>query len=337
MGSSTVMEAPAGRVTVTLHHEPVLRDRTVELWTPPRARVVVDGTVGRAGHSLTLLSRNPDVRLIAVDRDPDAVAFVERRFVGFGDRALVRHGSYADLPDILQADGIERVDGILLDLGVSSPQLDDPARGFTFRHDAPLDLRFDPTSGPTAAEWLAQVDEDVLVRVLREYGEEPNAFRVARAILDAHHEQPLRTTGMLRSAVAGVAGRGGRHREPVDKALARVFQAIRIVVNRELDELDRFLANLRDLLNPGGRIVILSFHSLEDRRVKHVFQDASRPCVCPPELPVCACGGERAWLAPLAKRPLVPTDAEVVANPRARSVRLRAAERIVAGGERITR
>jgi 16S rRNA (cytosine1402-N4)-methyltransferase len=308
----------------------------VDLWASRQAAIVVDGTVGRAGHSLSLLSQNPDVRVIALDRDPEAVSFVERRFVGFGDRAQVRHGSYADLPDVLQAEGLDGVDGILLDLGVSSPQLDDPARGFSFRHDGPLDLRFDPTSGPTAAEWLAQVDEGTLVHVLREYGEEPNARRVAQAMLATRTTQPIATTEDLKNTVQGIAGRRGRTREPIDKSLARVFQALRIAVNRELDELDRFLANLRGMLNPGGRIVVLSFQSLEDRRVKHAFQDASRECVCPPELPMCMCGGRKAWLSVLTRRPLVPTDAEVVANPRARSVRLRAAERVAASDDRVT-
>ena len=314
-----------------LHHEPVLRDRAVDLWVSPAADRVIDGTVGRAGHSLALLADHPDVKLLALDRDPDAVAFAERRLSGFGDRVRVRHASYADLGELLAEEGGGPVDGILLDLGVSSPQIDDPERGFSTRFDGPLDLRFDRTRGETAAEWLARVELDELTRVLREYGEEPRARPVARAIVEARAEEPIETTGRLRDVVRAVAGRRG---EATPKSLARVFQAIRISLNRELDELDRFLAGLRDWLAPGGRIVIISFHSLEDRRVKHAFREATRDCVCPPTLPQCACGGGRAWLEVLTPRPLIAGPAEIAANARARSAKLRAARRRPASAER---
>ncbi|MCA9752614.1 MAG: 16S rRNA (cytosine(1402)-N(4))-methyltransferase RsmH [Gemmatimonadetes bacterium] len=311
-----------------LAHDSVMLERAVDLWASSSARRVVDGTVGRAGHSLALLGRNDSVRLLALDRDPQAVEFVERRFSGFDGRARVLHGSYADLPLHLAAWGEGPVDGILLDLGVSSPQLDDASRGFSTRADAPLDLRFDRARGASAAEWLADVDLDELTRVLAEYGEVPRPRRVARAILDAHASAPIETTGRLRQVVEGVARRPG---EPPAKALARVFQAVRIAVNDELAHLDRFLAQLDQVLAPGGRIVILSFHSLEDRRVKHAFREAARDCVCPPELPVCRCGGKRAWLRELTRRPLTADAEELARNPRARSARLRAAERIGEG------
>jgi 16S rRNA (cytosine1402-N4)-methyltransferase len=320
----------AGGTTVRLHHVPVLLDRALELWAPETARRVVDGTVGRAGHSLALLGARDDVRLLALDRDPDAVAFVSRRFAGFGERATCVHGSYGDLERLLEAWGGGPVDGILLDLGVSSPQIDDPARGFSTRADGPLDLRFDRTHGPTAAEWLARVDLERLARVLREYGEEPHPRRVARALLAARDAGGLATTARLGEAVDGVAGRRG---DPAPKARARVFQAIRIAVNGELAELERLLEALPRLLAPGGRAAIISFHSLEDRLVKRAFRDLARDCVCPPELPICACGGGRAKLRVLTRHPITADDSEVAANPRARSAKLRAAERLATDPE----
>jgi 16S rRNA (cytosine1402-N4)-methyltransferase len=289
----------------------------------------VDGTVGRAGHSLSLLGLRADVRLLALDRDPDAVEFVRRRLSGFGERAEVACASYAELPALL-ADRGGPVDGILLDLGVSSPQIDDPERGFSFRHDGPLDLRFDRRTGEPAAEWIARVDPVELESTLRELGEVPRPGRVARAIVEARRQGPLGTTGQLASAVRAVVATRG---EPADKALARIFQAIRIAVNDELGQLDRFLDGLRGMLAPGGHIVVLAYHSLEDRRVKRAFQAAAADCICPSELPVCVCGGGRAWLRPLTRKPLTASPDEIRANPRARSVRLRAAERIVARDE----
>jgi 16S rRNA (cytosine1402-N4)-methyltransferase len=297
----------------------------VEYWATAGARRLVDGTAGRAGHSLTLLGERDDVRLLAIDRDPDAVEFVQRRFAGFGDRATAVHGSYADLAEHLAAWGGGPVDGILLDLGVSSPQIDDASRGFSTRHDGPLDLRFDRSRGESAVGWLADADVETLVRALRDFGEEPRPTAVARAILEARDAGNLDTTGQLVRAIERVAGRRG---DPPARAAARVFQALRIAVNGELAELDRFLAALPDLLAPDGRIVIISFHSLEDRRVKNAFRAAARDCVCPPEFPACACGGNRAWLELLTRRPVTATPDEIAANPRARSAKLRAARRI---------
>lgn len=308
-----------------LPHEPVLQNEVLVLWVTPGARRVVDGTAGRAGHSLALLGARHDVRLLAIDRDPEAVDFVARRFAGFGDRAQVVHGSYADLTEHLTRWGGGPADGILLDLGVSSPQLDDASRGFSHRADAPLDLRYDPSAGAPAADWLAQVEPAELERVLREYGEEPRARAVARALVSARERAPIETTGQLRAIVEGACGRPG---ELAAKALARVFQAVRIAVNRELEALDRFLARLPECLAEGGRVVVLSYHSLEDRRVKHAFRDAARDCLCPPELPLCVCGGANAWLEVLTPRAQKASTAEIERNPRARSARLRAAERI---------
>lgn len=312
-----------------LHHEPVLRDRAVEYWASPSARRVVDGTSGRAGHSLSLLGDRPEVRLIALDRDPEAAAFVERRLSGFGGRAEVVNASYAELPSLLETRG-GPVDGLLLDLGLSSPQLDDPERGFSFRHAGALDLRFDRARGEAAAVWIARVEPEELARVLREYGEVPQAGRVARAIIAARDTAPLETTTQLADVVRALPRRPG---EKPEKNLARVFQAVRIAVNGELDELDTILAALPGVLAPGGRAVILSYHSLEDRRVKHAFLEGARDCHCPPELPACACGGGHAWLKILTRKPVTATAEEIERNPRARSVRMRVAERIASRRE----
>jgi 16S rRNA (cytosine1402-N4)-methyltransferase len=311
--------------TVRLHHEPVLRETAVELWVLPNAKRVVDGTVGRAGHALALLNARADVELLALDRDPEAVDACARRFAGFGARAHVVHGTYADLPRHLGDIGWEAADGILLDLGVSSPQLDDPSRGFSTRHEGPLDLRFDPTDGESAADYLARASVGEIEETLRTLGEEPHARRVARAIDRARSENPIATTQELASAVESAAGRPG---EPRAKSLSRVFQALRLRVNGELDALERFLADLPRTLALGGRVVVISFHSLEDRRVKEAFAAAARDCICPPEIPACVCGGGRAWLRPLTKRPIVADAAELARNPRARSAKLRAAERV---------
>jgi 16S rRNA (cytosine1402-N4)-methyltransferase len=314
---------------VSLHHEPVLPKATVELWAPPNAKRLVDGTVGRAGHSSILLRRREDVELVALDRDLEAVQAARETLAEFDDRIHVEHGSYADLESRLDRWG-GRADGILLDLGVSSPQIDDPQRGFAARLEGPLDLRFDRTQGEPASAWLARAPVEEIERTLRIHGEVPGARRAAKAIDRARRETPIETTQQLAEVVRNVSGRPG---EPPAKSLARVFQALRIQVNDELGELDRFLASLRRVLEIGGRIVVLSYHSLEDRRIKEAFQMAARDCICPPELPACACGGGRAWLRIVTRRPLVPDEVEIARNPRARSAKLRAAERVSARDE----
>ncbi|HET9887779.1 MAG TPA: 16S rRNA (cytosine(1402)-N(4))-methyltransferase RsmH [bacterium] len=309
---------------MSLHHEPVLPKVTVELWAPPNLSHFVDGTVGRAGHSTKLLRQREDVELLALDRDLEAVDAARESLAEFGDRARVVQGSFSDLATHLDGWG-GRADGILLDLGIASPQIDDPARGFSTRLEGPLDLRFDRTQGEPASAWLAHAPVEEIERCLRTYGEAPGARRAAKAIDRARREKPIETTQQLVEIVRQVAGRPG---EPPAKSLARVFQALRIQVNDELGELDRFLGSLRRVLAIGGRIVILSYHSLEDRRVKEAFQSAARDCLCPPELPACACGGGHAWLCILTRRPLVPDEVEIARNPRARSAKLRAAERV---------
>ena len=281
----------------------------------------VDATFGRGGHSRALLARlAPGGRLIAFDRDPEAVAAA----VTIRDpRFAIRQAPFARLGEVLRADGVEVVDGILLDLGVSSPQIDTPARGFSFRTDGPLDMRMDPSGGETVAEWLARATEMEISEVIRLYGEERYAKRIARKILAAN--PPVTTTRELAALIAGaVPGR-----EPGQDPATRTFQALRIHVNRELDELGRVLPQCVDALHPRGRLVVISFHSLEDRMVKHFLRGQAAPDAAPPRLPVRA-----ADLPPprvrLLGKPVRASAAEVAANPRARSAVLRAAERTAA-------
>ncbi|HKJ72189.1 MAG TPA: 16S rRNA (cytosine(1402)-N(4))-methyltransferase RsmH [Gammaproteobacteria bacterium] len=307
-------------------HEPVLARRAVEALRPESAERVVDATFGRGGHSRRILAHlGGDCALLALDRDPEAVAFGERAF-GDDPRFRMRRLPFSRIGEaVAEAGWDDGVDGVLADLGVSSPQLDDPARGFSFREQGPLDMRMDPDSGPTAAEWLAAVAPAELERVLRQYGEERYARRVARAILAARDAGGLRTTGDLAEVVRGaVPGRGERSK---DKA-TRTFQAIRMAVNAELEELEAFLAAAVAVLRPGGRLVVIAFHSLEDRAVKRFIREEARDCVCPPDFPVCRCD-KVARLKPVGK-PLRPDAEERAANPRARSAIARVAERLAA-------
>jgi len=283
----------------------------------------VDATFGRGGHSARILERlGGQGRLLALDKDPEAVAAGRRQF-GADPRFSIVHAGFEDFGAVVRPWlGEAALRGVLFDLGVSSPQLEDPARGFSFSREGPLDMRMDPTRGETAAEWLARVPEDELARVLREYGEEPRARAVAAAIVRAREAAPITTTTALADVVARAAGRGKPKLHPA----TRVFQAIRIAVNRELDALETALAQAEALLAPGGRLVVISFHSLEDRIVKRHFARASRgdpryaglPNVPPAARPTLKRIG----------RLIRPTPEEIARNPRARSARLRVAEKL---------
>jgi 16S rRNA (cytosine1402-N4)-methyltransferase len=248
--------------------------------------------------------------LIGLDRDPSALAEAARALESFGDRVTLRHTDYRRLDEVLDAEGIANVDGVLADLGVSSMQLDSPGRGFSFRRDEPLDMRMDPTTGPTAAEAIAAADEPTLADVIYEFGEDRHSRRIARAIVHAREREPISTTGRLADVVRRAVPRKGYTR--IDPA-TRTFQAIRIWVNRELEGLDGFLSAAARRLRPGGRMAIISFHSLEDRVVKHTLRALQAE--------------DGLGLTIRTKRPLVPAEAEVERNPRARSAKLRAAER----------
>jgi 16S rRNA (cytosine1402-N4)-methyltransferase len=279
----------------------------------------VDATVGAGGHARALLEAGPEVRLLALDRDPDALALARKRLARFGERVHLAQANFGDLASALE--GFPPPDAILADLGLSSMQLEDASRGFSFRRDGPLDMRMS-RSGRSAADVVATASAEELSRIFFEYGEERMAVKIARAILEERSRGPITTTRQLSRIVARVKG----DREKIDPA-TRVFQALRIEVNEELQALSRFLAAAVEKLNAGGRLAVLSYHSLEDRVVKDAFRRESGVCLCPPKLPVCVCGARRALIV-LTRRPIRPGDSEVRRNPRSRSARLRAAEKI---------
>jgi len=309
------------RDTMTYGHLPVLRDRLVEWVAIGPGEIVVDATVGLGGHAEAILQRLPDARLIGLDVDPQALALARERLARFGSRVELVRGSYARLDEHLGTLGIEAVSAVVLDLGVSSLQVDHAERGFSYRVEGPLDMRMDPESGPSAAEFLAAADEKEIARVLREYGEEPQARRIARAITERRRKAPLRTTTDL----SDVVQRTVSGRKPVS-TLARVFQGVRVAVNRELENLREGLRRALGVLAPGSVFAVLSYHSLEDRAVKQFFRRQVEGCVCPPDLPQCGCGFVRGHRL-LTRRAERPTPEEVAENPRARSARLRVLQR----------
>lgn len=285
----------------------------------------MDGTVGAGGHAEAILRATaPGGRLLGCDRDVDALDAARRRLASFGERAILRHADYRHLPALLDELGHSKVTGILLDLGISSLQLDDPERGFSFREDGPLDMRIDRSQPTTAAGLVNNLPVDRLASIFRKYGEEPAARRIASAVARARRRAPIRTTRALAEIVSGAAlKRGGGRIHPATRA----FQALRIAVNDELEGLDRLLQEAARRLEPGGRIAVIAFHSLEDRIVKRTLRGLTRHCVCPRDLPVCACG-RPGLLRLVTSQPVRPSAAEAGDNPRSRSARLRAAERL---------
>ena len=312
-----------------VEHLPVLADEVLEMLAPAPGSLQIDATVGGGGHTRRILeATSPDGRLLGLDADGAAIARVRQRLAPFGDRLVLRQANFRELGDVAPAAGFTAIDGLLFDLGLSSFQLADAERGFGIRAGGSLDMRFDASRGVPAAELIATLDVDELTALFRRYGEEPRAGRIARAIVEARRTSPIATAEELAAVVARAAPRPPRGRRPVHPA-TRVFQALRIAVNEELDALSEGLAAAVDLLRPGGRLVVLSYHSLEDRIVKRFIQAERRGCICPPDAPVCICG--RAPRMKLVTRPsLTPTSEEIAANPRARSARLRAAERLAA-------
>lgn len=302
-------------------HKPVMVAQVLEALDPRPGGVYVDATVGLGGHAAELLSRCPGARVVGLDVDPQAVALARARLAEFGERVTVLVASFWQVAESARRCGLTQVDGVLFDLGVSSLQLDTPSRGFSFRHDAPLDMRF-AREGMTAAELLARASEEEIARILRDFGEEPAARRIARAIARARRSAPIETTGELRRVVLTAAG---GHRGRLDPA-TRTFQALRIATNRELEGISPSLEQAARLLRPLGRLAVIAFHSLEDRLVKTAFRRLSGRCVCPPGLPLCACSPE-ALLTVRTAKPLRPDVQELANNPRARSARLRIAQR----------
>jgi len=301
-------------------HEPVLLQEVIQHLRPNRDDgVLVDATVGLGGHAEALLEAHPHVRLIAIDRDPAALERAQERLARFATRVTFVRARHEQLIDILKQHQIDSVSGLLADLGVSSMQLDDAARGFSFRFEAPLDMRMGPESR-SAADLVNTLDEAELAHILREYGEEPMARRIARAIVSA---RPLETTTQL----AGVIRSVKRARPHEIDPSTLTFQAIRIAANSELVELDQFVNDAVSVLEAGARVAIISFHSLEDRIVKRAFRKLEGECVCPPGLPVCGCGAKEI-VNVLTSRPVTASEEESSRNPRSRSAKLRVAEKL---------
>jgi len=307
-------------------HRPVLCAEALRFLAPASGKTIVDGTVGLGGHAEAILRADPGVRLIGIDRDEDALAIAADRLAPFGDRVKLIYGNYRDIGRLLDQIGVRKVDGVLLDLGVSSFQLNESERGFSFREDGPLDMRMDRSQRPTAAEWLAAASMEEIADALRRFGEERYALRIARAIVAERRRRPIETTGELRRIVhRAVPGR--YFAQPIDPA-TRTFQAIRIVINRELESLQDGLYASFERLSRGGVLVVISFHSLEDRIVKRFFRDKAKECTCPPDIPECRCG-KRVEVRILTRKPITPSPAEIEENPRSRSAKLRAGEKVV--------
>ncbi len=302
-------------------HQPVLYQEIIHALQPHRNGLYVDGTLGAGGHAWGLLSASePDGRLLGLDVDPQALALATEKLAPFGSRAVIVRGSYTSLAEQLDRLGWPAVDGILLDLGVSSMQVDTAERGFSFKADAPLDMRFDPSQPTTADELVNTLPEAELADILFQLGEERRAYQVARAIAAA---RPVHTTGQLAEIVSRAthSGRPGMH------PATRTFQALRMAVNRELEAIETVLPLAVAALVPGGRLAVIAFHSLEDRLVKQFFRLESRDCICPPRQPVCTCG-HHATLREITRRPVQASETEISNNPRARSAKLRVAEKL---------
>jgi 16S rRNA (cytosine1402-N4)-methyltransferase len=306
-------------------HRPVLLTETLKFLVPERGGLFVDCTVGLGGHSEAILESSERARVVGMDLDPAALAYARQRLASFGERFQSFQVNFRELADVLSRVGERDPAGILVDLGVSSLQFDSPERGFSFRFDAPLDMRMDPTSGATAADLLQQLPESEIARIIFEFGEERHSRRIARRIVERREQgEPVTTTKDLADLVATAVG-GGK-RQQIHPA-TRTFQALRIAVNSELDGLGDFVQSAIDLLAPDGRFAGISFHSLEDRILKQELRRLSGKCQCPPRLPVCSCGA-RKIVEVLTRRPAIPTAREIEENPRARSAKLRACRKL---------
>lgn len=308
-----------------LGHESVLLHEAVDALNIDPHGVYVDATLGRAGHSLEIVRRLTTGRLIGVDRDYAALDSAPLRLEGYMDRVTLIHGNFQELDTLLERSGIERVNGVLFDLGVSSPQLDDSARGFSYMKDAPLDMRMDATQALTAHQVVNEWPREELKRILYEYGEERYAPAIADRIVKRREEREIRTTlelaEIIRSAMPAVALREKQH------PAKRSFQAIRCAVNGELEAIPLAIDAAVKRLAPGGRLAVISFHSLEDRLVKTAIRDLAQGCTCPPDFPVCVCG-KTPTVKAVSRKPILPSTEEIEHNPRARSAKLRVAEKL---------
>lgn len=311
-------------------HRPVLLAESIAFLDCKPGAIIIDGTIGGGGHTEAILERTrPNGIVVGFDLDPDALAAAAHRLAAFGDRVRLVNASFRELAKVLQDFGIALVDAVLLDLGVSSHQLDTGSRGFRFSgseretRETPLDMRMDPNRGSTAAHLLARASEQELQQIFQDYGELPGSKRLARAIVGTRRDAPIATTADLLEVIREARVGGGRQHHPA----TRVFQALRIATNDELSALREGLDGSVESLRPGGRLVVLAYHSLEDRVVKQFFRDEARGCTCPPRIPVCVCG-RHPTLEVLTRKPVSPSEEEISKNPRARSARLRAAVRV---------
>ena len=307
-------------------HRPVLLPETIELLDARRGGLFVDGTLGLGGHSEAILEAAEDARVIGIDRDREALELASERLARFGIRFRAVHANFREIARVIEEAGEQDVRGVLVDLGVSSLQFDTGQRGFSFRQDAPLDMRMDASGDEeTAAELLAHLPEEEIARIIYEYGEERRSRRISRWIVERRERgEPIESTKELADLVARAVGY--RKTDKVHPA-TRTFQALRIAVNRELEGLSEFVETAVDLLQPGGRFVAISFHSLEDRIMKQTLRRLAGHCECSPRAPVCSCGARRA-VEILTRRPIVPGEEEVSENPRARSAKLRACRKL---------
>ncbi|NLJ84475.1 MAG: 16S rRNA (cytosine(1402)-N(4))-methyltransferase RsmH [Halanaerobiaceae bacterium] len=306
-------------------HKPVLLEETIEYLNCKRDGIYIDGTLGRGGHTEAILEKLQGTgKLLGIDRDIEAIKKVKARYRGL-ENLFLFHDNYINIPVILEKIGIREVDGMLFDLGVSSPQFDNPERGFSYNHDAPLDMRMDQKQELTARDIVNNYPQEELTRIIREYGEEKWASRIADFIVDYRQRKPIETTlelvEIIKTAIPAAARRSGGH------PARRTFQALRIATNDELNQLEELLDRVVPYLKAGGRICVISFHSLEDRIVKNKFRELARRCSCPPDFPVCVCD-QKAEVKIITRKPVTASKEELAANPRARSAKLRVAEKI---------
>lgn len=309
-------------------HKSVLLAETLEVLKPQVGEIFVDATLGLGGHAEKILADSAETRVLGIDQDAAAIAIARQRLEKFGKRIEIFHRNFSDIKRVLADAKVERVDGVLADLGVSSLQFDSAKRGFSFRFDAPLDMRMNSEDDdtPTAADLLAALSEFEIARIIYEYGEERKSRRIAsRIVWKREQGEPIETTKQLADLVEKAVG--GRGKQDKTHPATRTFQALRIAVNGELEILEQFVRDSVDVLKTGGRLAVITFHSLEDRIVKQTFQKLAGKCVCPPRLPQCACGAKRE-VEILTKKPIVPSELETEGNPRARSAKLRACLKI---------
>ena len=305
-------------------HESVLEREVIQNLNLCGGSLIVDGTLGDGGHTELLLKNTTSVRVLGIDRDMRAIERAEKRLAPFRDRITLVHGNFSDIKTILKKANVMNVDGLLLDLGVSSPQLDSPDRGFSFMRDGPLDMRMDSSQKITAADLLIELPDEKLVSVIKEYGEERFSKRIVRAIRQAQKQSAIKTTLQLSNIISSVIHAS---RQTKIHPATRTFQALRIAVNGELEHIKKALRDSVDILQESARVIVISFHSLEDRIVKNFFKTEEKGCVCPPKIPVCSCGHKQR-LKIITRKPIIPAVEEVRRNSRASSAKLRVAERV---------